>query len=192
MRKGEIRRIKKLRREGRYTYEIPVSRKPKPGPGSNVYLLLIFIACGALGVWAGLIHNNTIIPFQSIATACCMGAIAGLCLLYRTVHRYEPTGWGSAFISLWYGGNLTCFTVLYLNRALAGNSIYTETFPILRSGISKSRNGHYTYAYIDFHGISKDIRFGGTHNELLNASRIRLTYEIGLFGYAVIKERKVL
>lgn len=100
MRKGEIRKIKKLRREGRYLDNIPVPGKSEHGVGFNVYLWAISIACGAFGGWASLIHLRTVIPFETIASVTCFGGIVGLMLLYKLIHRHERTVWGAAFISI--------------------------------------------------------------------------------------------
>ena len=160
------------------------------------FSLLFFVSC-ILGLFAINIFKETVIDYKFLIFSSIFGSII-IFILFSKLYKYLYFFIWRLLSSIIIGSSLFSFSFLYINKAFVekGHIVSVRVFEIIDKGtLGKGRysNCYKPYVVIDFFGTKKQLEFLCEYQKSINRSKkIRLTFTKGLFGFNVIKSKKLL
>lgn len=170
-------------------------KKKQNDKDDRLISILTFVSLGAI-IWEISLFRKTFINL-SIPLTLFIGGGLILFLLFKNRIRYYVENSYGFFLQAFHGvilfGGLLMFLFMALNFYIPTGKIELVDFKVIKTGtLSKGRHGGGNpYAVVDYHGFEKQLIFSSSSN-LDNAERIKVHLQKGLFGFLIVKDKKLV
>jgi hypothetical protein len=173
---------------------LDLKRKLNLNTGDTI-ITFLFLASIGLTIWAIRIYRLTIIDTKYLFAAAAFGTIIAFAIIIFR-HKSTYSIFWTFIISIAIGGGFFYFGLLYLNQGFASKETLTDDFQIIETGnLGRGRKSRcfQPYTVIDFKGTQKQLVFYCEYEKTIkNYSKVSVTYSKGLFGFDVIKSKRLI